>query len=105
MKWKLDEDQARRELEMVAKGADKNQRLAWRRKKVRMETLLERIKPLEEKALEIILEKQPIMDDIESVRQKMIKECIHPADNLIHKGNFILCKFCKSKLKINNIDN
>ena len=97
----LDEDTANKEMDTVARFADKNQRLAWKRKMNRMDELLERIQPLEEKALEIIKEKQPIMDEIERVRQMMVKECVHPKDYLVHKGDHILCKFCKSKLAIN----
>lgn len=97
----LDEDTARKEMDTVARFADKNQRLAWKRKMARMEELITRIQPLEEEALRIIKEKQPLLDEIESVRQKMVKECVHPVDYLVHKGDHILCKFCKSKLAIN----
>jgi hypothetical protein len=98
----LDEDQARLDLDNVSKFSDKNQRLAWRRKRTKMDELLAKILPYEEQILEIIYEKQSIMDDIEVVRKAMVKECVHPADYLVHKGNFILCKFCKNKIVINN---
>ena len=102
MARELDEEQAKRELDNVAKFSDKNQRLAWRRKRLKMDDLLEKIRPYEEQILEVILKKQEIMDDIEKVRQTMVKECVHPADYLVHKGNHILCKFCKNKIVINN---
>lgn len=94
----FDEAQAQLELEEIAKIADKNQRLSWRRKRKRMDDLLEKIKPIEEKILALIMEKQPIMDEVEDVRQKMVKECIHPKEDLVHYGTHLHCKFCNRKL-------
>jgi len=96
----LDEDQAKKELDSITKFSDKNQRLAWRRKRNRMDDLLKKMEPLNEEALKVILAKQPIMDEIEHVRQQMIKECVHPRDYLVHKGTHVLCKFCRSKIKV-----
>lgn len=98
----LDEERANKELSEVAKHADKNQRLSWRRKKKRIDELLERIEPLQQKKLDIILEMQPILDQIEEVRVKMVEECVHPIDYLVHKGTHVECKFCKSKIKVNS---
>lgn len=100
---KLDEDTALKQLNEVSKHADKNQRLAWRRKKARIDELISRIQPLQDEKLRIIMEMQPIMDDIEAVRRDMVKECIHPLDHLVHKGTHIECKFCNMKLKINSV--
>lgn len=98
----LDETEAQRELQEVSKFADKNQRLSWRRKRKRIDELITRLEPFQEKKLELILSMQPLMDDIEAVRTKMIDECVHPLDHLIHKGTHIECKFCNSKIKIQN---
>ena len=98
----LDEEAARRQIEAVSKFCDKNQKLAWRRKMVKMTDLLEEIEPLNEEMLALILRKQPIMDKIEDMRQVMVKECVHPADYLVHKGEHILCKFCKTKISLVN---
>lgn len=98
----LDETEAQRELQEVSKFADKNQRLSWRRKRKRIDELITRLEPFQEKKLELILDMQPLMDDIEAVRTKMIDECVHPLDHLIHKGTHIECKFCNSKIKIQN---
>ena len=91
----------KKQLDKVSKFADKNQRLSFRRKGERMATLLERITPIEQKILDLILEKTPIMDDIEEVRRGMVHECVHPRDHLVHKGDYILCKFCAKELKLN----
>lgn len=91
----------KKQLDKVAKFAHKNQRLSFRRKSERMATLLERIQPIEEKILDLILQKTPIMDDIEEVRRAMLHECVHPRDQLVHKGKYVLCKFCTRELRIN----
>ena len=95
----IDSKQVEKDFADISKFADKNQRLSWRRKKTRMETLLAELEPLNEQALQLVLKKQPILDKVEVVRQKMILECVHPLDYLVHKGNHILCKFCKSKIQ------
>ena len=97
----LDEDEANLQLDKVAKFADKNQRLSFRRKRERMDTLLERIRPIEAKILDLIHDKTPIMDEIEKVRQGMVHECVHPRDELVHKGTHIQCKFCSKEIKLN----
>ena len=97
----LDEDEVNKQLDRVSKFADKNQRLSFKRKGERMATLLTRIKPIEDKILELILEKTPIMDDIDTVRRGMVHECVHPRDHLVHKGTHILCKFCSKEIKLN----
>ena len=94
-------EEQEKEMDQVSKFADKNQRLSFRRKKERMDTLLERIAPIEEKMLELTLEKTPIMDEIEEVRRGMVHECVHPRDHLVHKGSHILCKFCGKEIRLN----
>jgi hypothetical protein len=97
----VDEAQIKTDFEIVTKFADKNQRLSWRRKKARMDDLLERVQPIQDQMLELILQKQPTMDEIEELRQKMVKECIHPEDYLVHKGTYVMCKFCKGTIQLN----
>ena len=97
----LDEETMKHELETVSKEADKNERLSWRRKEKKMQDLLEKMEPLNQEILRLILEKQPLMDDIEELRNVMVHECVHPVKTLVHKGDHILCKFCNKKLNIN----
>jgi hypothetical protein len=66
-----------------------------------MTVLLKRLEPLNEEALKILYKKQPILDSIEDIRQKMIKECVHPKDHLVHKGSFVLCRFCENRINVN----
>lgn len=97
----LDEEAANRELQEVSKFADKNQRLAFRRKEKRIEELIERLRPFEEEKLKIILEMQPIMDEIKKVRETMVDDCVHPIKHLVHKGSYVECKFCNTKIRLN----
>ena len=38
------------------------------------------------------------MDEVDALRQEMVKECIHPYDSLVEKDNYIECKFCYKRL-------
>ncbi len=89
------------DLKYVTKLFDKNDKLAWNRKKIKMEVLIEQLKPFEERILAIILERQPLMDEIVELRKIMVNECVHPIECLLHKETFIHCKFCDARLAIN----
>ena len=93
-------EQQQQELEAVSKDADKNMRLAWRRKEKKMEELLENLEPLNQESLDLMSRKQPILDEITELRTKMVHECVHPTKLLVHKGTHIMCKFCNKKLSI-----
>lgn len=99
---KLDEEQVKKDLDAIFKFADKNQRLSWKRKRSRIDKLIKELEPLNEKMLELILQKQPLLDEIESVRQNMVHECVHPIDYLAHRdrGSYVLCKFCGAKISL-----
>lgn len=94
-------DQAKVNLTSISRFAKKNERLAWNRKKKRMEKFIAELDPLSEQMLELIQQKQPILDKIEVLRQTMVKECVHPPDYLIPRETYVLCKFCKSKINLN----
>lgn len=96
----LDEKTIEAQLVAVVKSKSKNDKLAWMRKYNKLQTYARELKPLEDKALEIFKEKQPILDKISALRVEMIKECVHPREALIHNGNHIVCKFCDARLSI-----
>lgn len=97
----LTTEQIETDFKFVSKQFDKNDKLAWNRKKVKLDLLIEQLKPFEDRMLEIIKERQPIMDKIVELRNVMVHECVHPIDSLVHKDAFIHCKFCDAKLTIN----
>jgi hypothetical protein len=82
----------------------KSERLKWGRKRQAIEELIESLKPIQDKLLEIGLEKNKILTKINKLRNDMVEECIHPKDHIIHSedGEYILCKFCNRRIKINN---
>ena len=96
----LDEKTIEAQLVAVVKAKSKNDKLAWMRKYKKLQAYSEELLPLEEKALAVFQEKQPILDKISELRAEMIKECVHPREALIHNGNHIVCKFCEARLSI-----
>ena len=103
----------------VANARSKSEKLSWSRKQKAIESLIESLKPIEEKIHELMLEKLPILDKINKKRVNMKKYCVHPIKWLVHsvdmpEGNYyndtigklietdyILCKFCNTKIKLN----
>jgi hypothetical protein len=91
---RLTEDDIKEDLEEVYGFANNAEKLAWRRKYKKMQEALEELTPYEEEILRLHKEKQPIMDKIEEIRAKMVEECVHPKEFLVHKGTHVECKFC-----------
>lgn len=99
----MDEATQRQILEQVANFATRSEKTSWNRKMDNMVKLLAELHPIEEKILKIILEeKQPLMDAVNELRGTMVKECIHPYDQLVLHDDYIECKFCGRKLNIPN---
>jgi len=95
-KEQFDED-----LRLLAIATDKNEKLAWVRKRKKIKELIDTIKPIEDSILQLIGQKQPIIDEIVELRAIMVKDCIHPEDSLIHHGSYIHCKFCDKNIRFN----
>ena len=101
----ISEDQVAKDIQRVSTHRDKNERLSWKRKKDKLELLIAELEPIDDKILDIILhEKYPILDKIETLREEMVKECIHPKDMLVHHGTFLVCKFCEGKIGLAKTD-
>lgn len=96
------EKEIKKDIEEVANSVSNAEKLAWRRKYKRMEKLIEEVKPFEEKILNLIVEKRPIMDKIQKLRETMVIECIHPKDQLVHKETHLECKFCGKLISLKN---
>lgn len=94
----------RRVLEKVSNKATRSEKTAWNRKMDKMVNLLAKLRPLEEKIIELHGEKTPIMDDIQEVRNEMVKDCIHPYEYLLLKEDCVHCKFCDKKIRIPDVD-
>jgi len=86
--------------ESIANHANRSEKTSWKRKMSNMEALIVKLKPIEEKILDIMLnEKQPLLDDIAKLRKTMVQECIHPYEQLVQKDGFVECKFCNRKIR------
>lgn len=98
--YEVPPEQQERDLKNVASIKDKNEKLSWNRRQKKIEEMVEDMRPLEEKIMLLQAEHQVALDKIQTMRNQMVKECIHPRNLLVHKNRFIECKFCNNKLSI-----
>lgn len=91
-------------LEVVANQAPRSDKTSWNRKMKNMEKLVDKVRPIEARILEMNLAKEPIVDEIEELRKIMVAECVHPFDLLIFKEDHIECKFCNNKISLPTIE-
>jgi len=88
--------------ETISNHANRSEKMSWNRKMDNMVKLISKIRPLEEKILELTSQKQPIMDQIAQLRQDMLTECVHPFEYLVFKDDHVVCKFCDKRINIPN---
>ena len=89
--------------ERVSNHANRSEKTSWNRKLDNMVKLIAKLRPIEEKILDIIKEeKTPIMDDINAVRKQMILECVHPYEYLVQDGEAVKCRFCEKRIGLIN---
>ena len=96
----IEDARIRQDLEKIANTPSRSEKTSWNRKMNNMVKLLSLLRPIEDKILELQAQKEPIFDEIQILRCVMIKECIHPEEYLLHKGDYIQCKFCEKKLSL-----
>lgn len=95
----ISEEDVEKDLISIATNRKNSDIQSWKRKMVKLEKMIEEIRPIEDKILKIMIEeKQPIEDQIEAIRTEMVEECVHPRMFLIHKGSYVECKFCSRKI-------
>lgn len=94
------ETEEREIYETISNFANRSEKTSWKRKRDNIDALIEQLAPLEQRILDIMAEKLPIMDQIETIRNEMAENCIHPIDSLVRNGDHIVCKFCERKLSI-----
>lgn len=95
-----EDKQLRKIKEKIANGPKRAEKISWNRKRNNLESLYDKIRPIEDKILELVAQKQPIFDEMQEIRESMVDECIHPFDYLVVNDDHILCKFCNKKLKV-----
>lgn len=95
----------RKIFEKISNTANRSEKTSWNRKMDNMVKTLAKLRPIEQKILDIIeQEKMPIQDEIQQLRETMVKECVHPYEYLVMKDGYVKCKFCERKLSIQDID-
>jgi hypothetical protein len=94
-------DQLDRDFQVILRNTNKNEKLAWGRKHKKLLGLVKQTEPIQEKILELLAQKQVVLDEIIMLRKTMVRECVHSPEFLIHHGDAIECKFCESKIKVN----
>lgn len=86
----------------ITNHTPKNDRIAWQRKHKKLKSMIEaNITPLEDRILELTMEKMVFVDDAVALRDVLVSECVHPKEFLVTKEDHVLCKFCDTKLKVN----
>lgn len=98
-----EETQIRQTLEKVANTANRSEKTSWNRKMNNMVALLAELRPIEEQILELTAAKHEVFDRIQVLRNVMVQECIHPFEQLIHKGTYAECKFCNRRVSLPNV--
>ena len=84
----------------VASHATKSEKMSWERKYRNMKKFLKELDPIESQIIELMTEKQFLIDRITVTRDQMVDTCIHPKKELeIHEGE-VSCKFCNRRFGI-----
>ena len=84
----------------IADSATRGEKVSWDRKMDNMVSLLASLKPIEDKILDLMAQKTPIMDEVDALRKTMVKECIHPHTHLTVCNNTVFCKFCNKTFSV-----
>lgn len=99
-----DQARIRRAMEAISGSSTRSEKVSWDRKMDNMVKLLTTLKPIEEQILDLMAQKQPILDQVSSLRSEMVRECVHPITHLVCKetdeGEVVQCKFCMSKFSV-----
>lgn len=94
-----DEAAARKKLERVANTANRSDKVSWNRKMDNMIKLVSEINQIQEQILDLEEAKMPIFDEIQTLRQTMVAECVHPYNFLVELDDgVVFCKFCEKKI-------
>ena len=96
----VEQARERQMLESIANKSNRSEKTSWNRKMDNMVKLISRLSPLEDQIAELEAQKMPIIDDVQSLRQEMTKECIHPYDHLTYFNDHVNCKFCNRKISV-----
>jgi hypothetical protein len=97
----LEQAEQRRLFEKICDHATRSEKVSWHRMMDNMISLLAKLRPIEDKIIKLNAEKTPIMDDIAMLRQRMVRDCVHPYEQLVIKDGSVECKFCNKRFFVN----
>jgi hypothetical protein len=92
-----DQKDTRLLISSVTDAAPRALKVSWDRKMDNMVTLMASLTPLEDKILDLMAQKTPIINEIDALRKVMVKECIHPRPSLTSNDGIVHCKFCNRR--------
>lgn len=95
------ETKHRRLLEEISNFSTRSEKTSWNRKMDNMVKLLAKLNQVEARLIEItVKEKQPVQDEVAELRMSMVRECIHPFEQLILHEEHVRCKFCNRNMSM-----
>jgi hypothetical protein len=96
----IEEQKIRMDLEAISNYATRSEKMSFHRMMDNLVKAIAELKPIQDKILELETKKIPLVDEIATLRNKMVRDCVHPYEHLVHKGDHIECKFCNKKFAL-----
>jgi len=95
-----DEKVKRKECEALNTFSSKKENMSWTRLHDKMKKIIAKLEPIEAEIRELQVGRMATLDELQELRAKMVKDCIHPMHMLIHCDDYIICKFCENKFSV-----
>lgn len=100
----IDETTERHLKDEISNNANRSEKTSWNRKMDNMVKLLAQLRPIEDEIIALHEKKIPLFDEIQKLRDVMVKDCVHPHEYLLIEKDHSVCKFCERKLSLPNIE-
>lgn len=96
----IDAKKQKKDFVTISNFRDKNEKASWLRKKANLESIVDKLEPIEDEIRKLQQIKMDMIDELQEIRKTMIVDCIHPQDYLVHYGKFVKCRFCETNISI-----
>lgn len=91
----------RRTFETIADNATRGEKVSWDRKMDNMRAIFDKLVPIEDQIMDLMVVKQKIMDEISLLRVEMVRDCVHPYTHLsLQNDGTVNCKFCNKTFAV-----
>ena len=94
-----------REKDEIANFATRSEKTAWQRQHEKLEQLVKKLEPIEDKLLSLTTQKMTIIDELMVIRRELVESCIHPFEMLVKHEGHMICKFCEKKISTARYNN